>query len=248
MVPDVYKELLLETVKSSPMKSDDEGRTVKRRRVGERVAKEAQDMAGSDDETVTEDPPNNTDDLFEGEADERQIQTIYDDFMESEDDDDEDEDFEDVDLEASAQVDITTQANSGDINISLNPVQPSKTPTVPRRKPVGTAERKLRLQVHQAHVLCLLAHSKCRNSWCNDLDVQAALKPLLSRQTIALLHEDEAKSQFQRDHSWTKGIEACCEIFAEHFEINSPGLRRAFWREDGGSNLDVGSLEKFTLL
>ena len=46
---------------------------------------------------------------------------------------------------------------------------------IPRRKPVAALERKWRLDIHKAHVLCLLSHVQLRNLWCNDEEVQVSV-------------------------------------------------------------------------
>ena len=241
VVPAVYREMLAEVAGSSAMKSDGEGRTVKRRRVGERVArpKERDEQpairSSPEDQMDTDDGLN---ELFGESADEKPQQMVFDDFGETDDDDD--EDFEDVNIENVAPPE--KPAPTENLNISLQPIKAEKATSTPRRKPVSAAERRLRLDVHKLHVLCLLAHVRCRSDWCNDTVIQAALKPLLPRKVINLLHIDEDQPQYQRNHSWNKGVEECCRIWKEHFEITTRGLRRSWWTEDAEKGLDVGIL------
>jgi hypothetical protein len=57
------------------------------------------------------------------------------------------------------------------LQITLGQQQDQKRRVV-RRKPVTAAERKIRLDVHKTHLLCLLSHVQRRNLWCNDEEVQ----------------------------------------------------------------------------
>jgi hypothetical protein len=52
--------------------------------------------------------------------------------------------------------------------------QDDKSPRTRRKgqKPPTLAERKLRLDVHKIHVMCLLYHVFVRNHWCNDSKLQ----------------------------------------------------------------------------
>ncbi|KKY14594.1 putative dna repair protein [Phaeomoniella chlamydospora] len=232
------------------MRADGQGRSVKRRRVGEGTSRQPDNINANFEQTVPEalapSDHQNLDNLFEDSEDEKQQQIVYDDLIESdqEDEKDEDEDFEDVDLEAVP----TAKGDDlkGDLDISLKPIDSEKVARSSQRKAVSAGERQLRLTVHKAHVLCFLAHVKYRNEWCNDIVVQDTLKPLVPRKIVNLLHVGEDEPQFRRDHSWHSGVEECCRIWKERFVITSRGIRRAWWKDDTDIT-DPGIYESETL-
>ena len=140
--------------------------------------------------------------------------------------------FEDVDLNPAAEeADDDDQPEQKPLELDLSKVTtPKRAP--PRRKPVSAAERRLRLYVHKAHIIMLLAHLKCRNQWCNSESVQTLLKPLVSRKTTNLLHVDERKTQYERNQSFMKGIEEVFAIWEDQWTSNGRGMSRAYWRDD----------------
>lgn len=157
-------------------------------------------------------------------------QIIYDDFEGS---DASDVEFEDVELEPAAAEDIENeQAGPKSLELDLSTSLETPRRVVRRRKPVGPAERKLRLEVHKAHLVMLLAHLNCRNRWCESESVHAILKPLVPRKVISLLHVDESKPQYQRSHSFMKGIEEICTLWKLQWSVTARGMHRAHWRED----------------
>ncbi|KIV91939.1 hypothetical protein PV10_06426 [Exophiala mesophila] len=161
----------------------------------------------------------------------RPQQVVYDDFEES---DESDVEFEEVDLEPSLhnQDDSqTTDQTPLQLDLSTKPADSSRH-GVQRRKPVGPAERKRRLEVHKAHLICLLAHLSARNRWCESDAVQSILKPLIPRKLVSLFHVDESKPQFQRSHSFNKGLEEICLLWRTSWTISARGMCRAHWKED----------------
>ena len=116
-----------------------------------------------------------------------------------------------------------------DITLEEPPVRRT---LVRRRKPVTGSEKKLRLQIHKAHLLCLLGHVYTRNLWCNDEEVQRYLKQMLPKQTIFFLNPKESLPQFQRSTTFIDGLKQASETFARRFKITAPGLRRPYWAEN----------------
>ena len=86
-------------------------------------------------------------------------------------DDGEDVDWEDVDLTAISEPNRMGGGESGILEVTLNdPNQRSKSLSEKRR--VTAVDRKIRLEAHKLHLLCLLAHVSRRNIWCNNREVQ----------------------------------------------------------------------------
>jgi xeroderma pigmentosum group C-complementing protein len=174
-------------------------------------------------------------DLFGGstEMDENQASTLqqvtlteYDTASESE------ADFEDVDLEPNVEEpDYEDRPEQTPLELDLSTTTTPRR-SAPKRKPVTAAERLLRLSVHKAHIVMLLAHLKCRNQWCESGSVQAILKPFIPRKITSLLHVDDQKTQYERNQSFMKGIEQVCLIWKSSWTVTTQGMRRAFWRED----------------
>ncbi|KAK5412665.1 hypothetical protein LTR06_005635 [Exophiala xenobiotica] len=168
-------------------------------------------------------------------------QIVYDEFEGSGDDSEIEVEFEDVDLvaqplpEENDDDDIAEppqQRPALELDLSTTNLDTPKRAATTRRKPVGPGERKLRLEVHKAHLVCLLAHLDCRNRWCEAESVQSVLKPLIPRKVTALLHVDESQPQYQRSHSFTKGIEEVCSIWRLQWQITARGMSRAHWKDD----------------
>jgi xeroderma pigmentosum group C-complementing protein len=163
-IPEVYREMLAEADAQAANQTDIDNRPIKRRRVGERsttspavqpaAMEEAQPGSGKDEST------------------DRHVQTVYD----LDASDDSDMEWEEVEIQQPS-LSIPPSADAGEsdepIQITLNEAveKPPKT-VVARRKPASAAEKKLRLDIHKVHVLCLLSHVYLRNLWCNDEELQ----------------------------------------------------------------------------
>ncbi|KAI1608874.1 xeroderma pigmentosum group C-complementing protein [Exophiala viscosa] len=224
-IPNVYGEMLAEALREKKAAASSP-RSSKRRKLSEEPSTKIDldfDLFGSSQVT----PEQN----LNVEATERLQQIVYDDFEGSEESEAE---FEDVDLEAAVDEDEPVEKAEQKtlvLDLSKTNLDSSKR-GIQRRKPVGPAERKLRLEVHRAHLVCLLAHLSCRNRWCESQSIHAMLKPLVPRKITALLHVDESKPQYQRSHSFLKGIEEVCAIWKVEWTITERGMRRAHWRAD----------------
>lgn len=98
-------------------------------------------------------------------------QTVYNSPSESEESDME---WEEVDIQQSSLPGPSSSVSVSDdapLQITLGQQEERKRRVV-RRKPVTAAEKKLRLDIHKTHLLCLLGHIQRRNLWCNDEEVQ----------------------------------------------------------------------------
>jgi xeroderma pigmentosum group C-complementing protein len=196
----------------------DVDRPVKRRKVGERSSQpRPDDEKAQSDSTKDEDP--------------RHIQTVYD----LDASDDSDLEWEEVEIQQSAGSleSIDEQGIDEPLQITLDKPTDKPRHTISRRKPVSGAEKKLRLDIHKMHILCLLGHVHIRNLWCNDDEVQQFLKrSLLTKQIISFLNPKETMSQFARSTTFIDGLKQASEAFSRNFKTTSPGLRRPHWAED----------------
>ncbi|KAK1143306.1 hypothetical protein N8T08_006833 [Aspergillus melleus] len=220
-IPQVYQEMLAEAeARDSQALAED--RPIKRRKVQEQpstasVAQITNQAAQSQ---------TSADQQYD-----RQVQTVYD----SSTSDESDMEWEEVDLQQASVVpaDTTPAAeDSGPMEITLGKLEDQKRRVAPRRKPITGAERKLRLDIHKVHLLCLMRHTQIRNLWCNDEEVQKSLKRMLSRNVISLLNPPEDKPQSTRSTTFIDGLNQASDAFLKRFRVTYPGLRRAHWAED----------------
>jgi xeroderma pigmentosum group C-complementing protein len=240
-IPEVYQDMLAEAAASPPSLAKSEGRAAKRRRIEEPPLHNATPE-------LKLSPAEKPEDGIELGADSvppiRVQQTIYDDFSGS---DDSDADFEDVDLEREPEPPDGEAENKKPLQLDLSrPSGLAETTAVQRRKPATTAEKRLRLDVHKWHLLCLMLHGHHRNRWCDNEEVQAILKPLIPRKLITLLHLDESKPQYARNHGFNKAMEEISDIWQREWTITANGLRRAFWVEDADVLRDVSQRLPFS--
>ena len=227
--------MLDEAAALSPLPSKDESRAAKRRRVEESTLR----VEMPELETM---PLDELEDDIEPQSRSvppaRTQQTIYEDFPSSNESDAE---FEDVDLELGLEHSDAEADNNKPLQLDLSRHSGrAGTPAAQRRKPATTAEKRLRLDVHKWHVLCLMLHGHVRSQWCDREDVQVILKPLIPRKLITLLHLDESKPQYARNHAFNKAIEEISDIWQREWTVTAKGMRRAFWTDDPDVVRDVG--------
>ncbi|KAI7208819.1 Rad4-domain-containing protein [Hortaea werneckii] len=174
------------------------------------------------------------------------LQTIEASSDSGEEDEEDDFAFEDVDLDGpSTRKDEQQYGDEsfGDVSIQLDQQPLPKRKSTPRRKPATAAEKDHRLLVHKAHVLCLLGHCIYVNSWCNDETVHGNVEGLLNAKTTSLLNPKTSDSQFVRNRAFMAGLEQAAEVFKERFNVNSSGMRKARWAEDGDEATDQVDVE-----
>lgn len=168
----MYREMLRDAVTSSPPLSDIE-RPLKRRKIrGHAIASGVREsdlsaresIAGHTTDGHTTDGVASED--YDGLA---QPQTQYD---ESEVSSESDVNWEEVDFQEVARVDDGS-ANAQELNLIIGDTGGSKIDLNQRskRRQATSAERKIKLEIHKMHMLCLLAHVHLRNHWCNDDEV-----------------------------------------------------------------------------
>ena len=230
-IPDVFYEMIAEAEASSV---NDVPRPVKRRK----LSLESEVARGEVKDPTADRADRSPSMHFVA----RHPQVVYDDF---EDSDEGDIEFEDVDIDVPEEPpeDDVSQHETFTIDLSKPATTPSR--NAERRRFVGTAERKIRLEFHKIHVQLLLLALWNRNRWCESQQVHSLLKPIVSRKTISQLHVDESESQFQRSHSFNLAIQEICTTWRTTFDIIMPGMRRAHWRDAAACKKDLESSEDY---
>ena len=175
-VPEVYREMLADFAISSPSQRGEEGRVVKRRRVGGRIITQMNDQAASyhSDHSNQSQENADLDELFEDAPVARQqIQE-----SDSEDSGASDFNWEEVDLGVHVDDDENLDGeatNDAELNLVLLDSEQQRTiidRQRAKRKLITVAEKALRLEVHKMFLCCLLTHVHIRNHWCNDDQIQ----------------------------------------------------------------------------
>lgn len=241
-IPDVYREMLADArTETATHETEVSERPLKRKRPGEKPSVIAKKPA------VARNDNNDEDEDIEFEdvplAPQPTIQTIVRDTDEDDDDDDEVE-FEDVRIEPQGPSVSSTAAQPQTLTLNLSALMAAKSPQKGnRRKPATREERERRVEVHKAHLICLLAHVELRNQWCNDADVQDILEPFLPKKTVVFLKPKSSLNQFSKTESLKKGIQEAKELFKTRFSITERGLRRALWAENEELLKDVGIID-----
>ena len=169
-VPDIYKEMLVDTI-SSATQVNDAGRVIKRRRVAGRIVMQDQGITDAlDDDSSVPNGVNQADDLRYPEP--AALQTAYND---SEDSAESDLDWEEINLKGSLDEGFSSKHldnQTDELNLVLDEGGSRyRGPDKIRRAPVTAAERQLRFETHKIHLLSLLVHVHLRNHWCNEEDV-----------------------------------------------------------------------------
>ncbi|PLB41700.1 putative DNA repair protein Rad4 [Aspergillus candidus] len=221
-IPAVYQEMLAEAEARDPH-AFDSTRQIKRRRV-----------QTSDSPSRTPGSTKNDTSDARGKDVSQAVQTVYD----SPSSDESDMEWEEVDLEQkSPQAGVVpglspaAGQDEDSIQITLDAPAAQRQKTV-SRKPISNAERKLRLDLHKVHLLCLLRHVQIRNLWCNDDVLQGFLKQMLPRRIISLLNPPEDKPQHVRSTTFVDGLNQASEAFLRRFRITSPGIQRPHWADN----------------
>ncbi|KAI5849871.1 hypothetical protein BZA05DRAFT_474874 [Tricharina praecox] len=162
---------------------------------------------------------------------------------EDEDDEDSDIDWEDVGL-SSKPIDLRDIMNSQSqpdpepvpepksamLELILTEPSSKNIDTTARRK-ITAMDRRIRLETHKLHLLCLLSHVNLRNRWCNIEEVQENLRPLLPDKVYDKLHHDPTDQQFRRSKMFTDGLKEAVTVFRRKFKITRRGLTAAQWME-----------------
>ena len=165
---DVYNEMLREALSSSPPPGIIEDRPIKRRKVARGLAADT----ARDDATVPYPPAaiSERDVDLEVSMENPAFGSQQMAFNDSEESEDSDFGWEEVDLVQTADPEQAPSSKNENLSLMLGGESKSSMPDTKsrKRKPATAAERKVRLDIHKLHVLCLLAHVHLRNHWCND--------------------------------------------------------------------------------
>ncbi|WBW74439.1 DNA repair protein Rhp41 [Schizosaccharomyces osmophilus] len=121
-------------------------------------------------------------------------------------------------------LDLNTEKN---IHIDENVAQQKK-PAKKITLKITAADRKIRLQIHQMHLLCLTYHLCIRNSWCND-KILKNLARLVPPGVKASLHCSSQKSQMIRNKSFLQALVVLTEIWKRQFKLIRNGLRKPWY-------------------
>ncbi|KAF3917851.1 hypothetical protein ABW20_dc0106226 [Dactylellina cionopaga] len=147
----------------------------------------------------------------------------------SEEEDEDDDEFGDDDAEWET-VDLSNLKPKNSRNDEPLILELSSAKTQTKRKESGRtgptpAERKIRLEVHKLHLLCLLSHTHLRSQFCNDRETQDLLLPILEKRVIAELNDNS----FQQTKVFKQGLANAAAAFRRKFKITRPGARKALW-------------------
>ncbi|KAM3515104.1 hypothetical protein MY11210_001222 [Beauveria gryllotalpidicola] len=240
----IYREMLAEAgiEGSAPRDRISSEPRPKRRRAGKQGPSQAL-QAESDTVAAAQESSDDQDEnveFFDVPLPPAQVQTIERDSGDDSDEDEEDLMFQDVDLVAALEKgkDIASSAaepRAQDLELNLTAQKAANAASkrnAERRKPITKEERDRRLNVHKMHLLCLLSHVARRNHWCNDEQVQDALRPHLSGKTVDYLTPGSHLSQFGQTESLKTGLKQAADMWRTKFEVTERGLRRARWAED----------------
>ncbi|PVI05049.1 Rad4-domain-containing protein [Periconia macrospinosa] len=256
-VPDVFQDLLSQEAASQTASVEEDARPLKKRRTTRNaggVTKTAKFSGSAPEETPADEesiapsedadkhssptfpqslafPPASTaseSDIME--SDSRVRQTIID----SDESDGSDMEWEDA-LEDGNDTDEkdATEHEIGDISITLGG-DDNKNETVKkkvRRRAITSVDKKLRLDIHKMHILCLLYHVHRRNAWCNDRRVQAALRRIPTPQTLSNLVPNPECSQYQTSKRFVDGMNELKLMWAKRFSITAQGMYKPHWSE-----------------
>ncbi|KAL8947460.1 MAG: hypothetical protein Q9222_006264, partial [Ikaeria aurantiellina] len=128
------------------------------------------------------------------------------------------------------------ESESDDQDLDLVLDNPSKSITkqvaINRKRPLTAAERKVRLDVHKVHILCLLSHVHLRNHWCNDQTIHQILYRRLPKSIVSLLNPDESLPDFRQDESFREGLRQFTTFFRSAFTVTARGMSRAYWADN----------------
>jgi len=237
-VPDVFQDMLAETLSAPNVDVADRPR--KRRRLRQPRDDPVNSSALS---YATHDESHDDDDgslEFEDAIPSKQEQTAYND---SEDGSSEDDiAWEEVGITEFPFKSSDAEDDDGDLDLTLAANKtPQKRPAATRRKALNKAERAIRLNVHKMHLLCLLSYVDRRNNWSNDSEVQSALKPLLTKQMIECLKPKESYTQFGKAESVKKGLSLVTKMWESKYSITAKGMQRPFWAKTEHEIRNVGN-------
>ncbi|ORY81455.1 hypothetical protein BCR37DRAFT_380361 [Protomyces lactucae-debilis] len=120
--------------------------------------------------------------------------------------------------------------HSAEVTVELSSSTITSRPHTQRQATTALA-RRARLDIHKAHILCLLAHNATRNAWCRHDRIRAALKPVIDSFKVNL-HPKATSAQYQRTRVLTEGLTGAVAFWSKRFNVVGQGLSRPKWRQD----------------
>ena len=231
-VPDVYRGMLVDATSSSPTRTNEEGRAIKRRRVKGRIVTQSKGETASYHSDQSGDVAHDSELNEPFENTHPNLQQVFQ--TESEDSGDSNVDWEEIELPNDAGAPDHEHHEPEDLNIVLGGEKSDQTSphgAMARRRPITAEERMLRLEIHKMHLCSSMAHVFLRNHWCNDGNVHSVLRGLLTKKTVNYLNADESRSQFQRSRSFMDGLTQASEAFRGRFKIAARGMAKPMWAD-----------------
>jgi xeroderma pigmentosum group C-complementing protein len=239
--PDVYDDMVAEAIAAEPVEIA--SRPLKRRKVSREPVTPIKPTArrnvppSSASEAARSSPAKQTNESYESDViDGDKLQQTAEYSSESEESDFA---FEDVDMgqnTAASSVAVDDPKDDDeiqDVTISQAPSNPTKKPAVNRRRPATALEKAFRLRVHKIHFLTLLGHCMYANSRCNNSTVQKIMRKLVDKRMRSYLNPKTDDTQFQRNRSFTDGLEQAKAAFKAEFRITTSGMARPRWQVEG---------------
>lgn len=237
-LPDIYQDMLAEAGASGEAEPASDP-PAKRRKPGEKPGNQItieKRHASASEASGNEDDDDDDIEFEDVLIPAPNLQTTTRESDDEDETDEEDIEFEDVDLGPVPTPSSTTTSSTAPapaaIELNLTAHKSSgAAQQAERRKPLSKAERDRRMEVHKAHVLCLLIHCARRNRWCNDPDVQNTLRPLLTPKMLSALRPKANLNQFGMTESLKDGLTQASRTFKTKFQVTERGLRRCLWAE-----------------
>ncbi|EMR08224.1 hypothetical protein PNEG_03393 [Pneumocystis murina B123] len=99
-----------------------------------------------------------------------------------------------------------------------------------KRHGIKGKDRKLRLEIHKLHLLCLISHASLRNYFCRDKRLHAKLKTILPYEIRELFHPNVKISQYRKSKMFMIALRAIVNIWKKKFKKNKYGLSKSLWK------------------
>ncbi|KAF2735320.1 Rad4-domain-containing protein [Polyplosphaeria fusca] len=236
-VPLVFQDMISEAEASQDVGVNEGSRPLKKRKTAQTVREQE---LGSEKDTDAQDsqasqyPTQDFRPLSSANLDQSQpraLQTVTD----SEESDDSDMEWEDALLKDQDHDEEDEEPEIGDLDITIGNVDEDlqRTKRQTRRRGITSVDKKLRLDIHKMHILCLLYHVHRRNAWCNDERVQSTLRKLAPTKALANLIVNPEHSQYQTSKRFLEGIAELKTLWSTRFKANRQGMHKPRWVDAG---------------
>ncbi|KAF2261950.1 Rad4-domain-containing protein [Lojkania enalia] len=256
-VPEVFQDMLSEARASKAAGPEEDEKPLKKRRTAQTFrdtevrpvsSVQGQIIPTSDESQPSQSYPrdHSISDLPEpdvGRADAHGLQTVTD--SEESEGSDSDIEWEDV-LAEEQDNDDAVEPEIGDLSITIgDDKDEEKTTKRVKRRGITSIEKKLRLDIHKMHILCLLYHVHRRNAWCNDEKVQSTLRKLPSPKTLSNLIPNPDFTQYQASKRFIEGLGELKVLWANRFSVNAQGMHKPRWADADADALAFSHFDEF---